>query len=179
LGHPYFFGYGSLVNLATHDYRPFAPATLTGWRRKWCQTGLRALPYLSVYPVEKQCIDGLVACVPDANWAALDERETGYDRAQADIFSEHAVGDVQLYHVPDRNLAAGGFQSGILLSYLDCVVQGYIQNFGLKGAEAFFDTTDGWDAPITDDRVAPLYPRSVQLDAAEILFVDHMLSVVT
>ncbi len=30
---PYFFGYSSLVNLATHDFPDPRPATLRGWRR--------------------------------------------------------------------------------------------------------------------------------------------------
>ena len=32
---PYFFGYGSLVNRATHDYVHAHPARISGWRRAW------------------------------------------------------------------------------------------------------------------------------------------------
>jgi hypothetical protein len=47
----------------------------------------------------------------------------------------------------------------VLLSYLDVVVQGYLQEFDEAGVAHFFDTTDGWDAPLLDDRTHPHYPR--------------------
>ncbi|MDX5384038.1 MAG: gamma-glutamylcyclotransferase, partial [Rhodobacterales bacterium] len=34
----FFFGYGSLVNRATHDYGQARAATLPGWRRAWRHT---------------------------------------------------------------------------------------------------------------------------------------------
>ena len=44
------------------------------------------------------------------------------------------------------------------------------------GVARFFETTDGWDAPIRDDRLAPMYPRHQQLTAAETAFVDTWLA---
>lgn len=40
----------------------------------------------------------------------------------------------------------------ILLSYLDVVVQEYLRVFGIDGLSHFFDTTDGWDTPVLNDR---------------------------
>ena len=48
--------------------------------------------------------------------------------------------------------------------------------FGLDGVAAFFDTTDGWDAPILDDRAAPRYPRHQRLAPDETALVDQHLS---
>ncbi|WP_323785658.1 hypothetical protein [Thalassovita sp.] len=63
----------------------------------------------------------------------------------------------------------------ILLSYLDVVVQGYHQEFGEQGVTRFFQTTDGWDAPILDDRKQPHYPRHQTLARPETRLVDRML----
>uniref|UniRef100_UPI000A5B3968 DnaB-like helicase C-terminal domain-containing protein n=1 Tax=Leisingera sp. F5 TaxID=1813816 RepID=UPI000A5B3968 len=43
--HPYFFGYGSLVNAATHDFSDPQPAHLSGWRRAWRHTDLRPVAF--------------------------------------------------------------------------------------------------------------------------------------
>jgi len=44
----FFFGYGSLVNRATHSFNNAQPAQLTGWRRVWRHTDLRPVAFLSV-----------------------------------------------------------------------------------------------------------------------------------
>ena len=61
---PCFFGYGSLVNRATHDYPAATPAQLRGWRRTWVRTDIRDVVFLSVRPDPGSVIDGLVA-VPE------------------------------------------------------------------------------------------------------------------
>ena len=78
--HPCFFGYGSLVNRDTHTYAAADRARLEGWRRKWVYTQARGLAFLSVVPDAATAIDGLIAEVPNADWAALDAREHGYAR---------------------------------------------------------------------------------------------------
>jgi hypothetical protein len=64
----------------------------------------------------------------------------------------------------------------VLLSYLDVVVQGYVRAFGLAGVQHFFDTTDGWEAPILNDRTEPRYPRHQQLKPEERELVDMHLA---
>ena len=83
--------------------------------------------------------------------------------------------DIAHYAVPKSDWRNGGIQT-ILLSYLDVVVQGYHQQFGKDGVAAFFDTTDGWDTPILNDREAPHYPRSQILSRAETALVDQHLA---
>ena len=78
----HFFGYGSLVNINTHSYRPYEKGTIKGWRRIWCYTKLREVPFLSAHFVNKGQISGLIASVPDNDWSALDRRETGYHRTK-------------------------------------------------------------------------------------------------
>ena len=176
---PHFFGYGSLVNTATHIYPNAQKAALTGWRREWVRSDQYDMVLLSAVPAAPSSkIQGLIAAVPNADWSALDARETGYQR----ILSEGKVsheGDVTIdiahYAVPQSDWRDAGTQT-ILLSYLDVVVQGYQQQFGTDGVAAFFDTTDGWNTPILNDREAPRYPRSQILSPTETKLVDQHLA---
>ena len=172
-----FFGYGSLVNRATHRYDDTRPARLDGWRRVWVHTRLRPLAFLSVEPSDG-AIDGLVVEVPGADWAALDAREAAYDRHPIRTVL-HACGsdtEAQVYAVSASHAAPADVRHPVRLSYIDVVVQGYLDVFGEAGAERFFDTTAGWDAPVLDDRAAPLYARHQSLSAWQRGFVDAQLS---
>lgn len=175
---PYFFGYGSLVNRATHNYPDVTPATAKGWRRIWRHSGQRPVAFLTVV-ADKDCsIDGLIAAVPNSNWTALDQREWAYDRIGVNNDIAHQMDqqpDIAIYAVAHDPRQAPGLKHPILLSYIDVVVQGYLLEYGRCGAQRFFDTTDGWDAPIINDRDAPLYPRHQRLCAAERDFVDEQL----
>ncbi|WP_299143294.1 gamma-glutamylcyclotransferase family protein [uncultured Tateyamaria sp.] len=174
---PWFFGYGSLVNRATQDYPSAQTATLNNWRRVWVRTELRDVVFLSIHPAPGHQIDGLIAAVPDADWAALDLRETGYQRidATSSVTHQSDATTIAAYQVPTDAQRAGG-DHHILLSYLDVVVQGFLQEFGYDGACAFFETTDGWDTPVRNDRAAPLYPRAQRLTAEEMAVTDALLA---
>lgn len=165
---PSVFGYGSLVNRATHAYAPARPARLAGWRRAWRYTTHRAGPYLTAVPSPGDSIDGLIATIPGGDWVALDAREAGYDRC------ETPWQGVMVYAVPSPMLPAPG-GAPILLSYIDVVFQGFLREFGARGLDDFVATTDGWDAGILDDRAAPLYPRHQRLTADETARVDAIL----
>ncbi|MCA8884716.1 MAG: gamma-glutamylcyclotransferase [Rhodobacteraceae bacterium] len=173
----FFFGYGSLVNRRTHTYPDAKPALLKGWRRTWVQTRLRPEAFLSVRPAPGHEIAGLIASVPDQDWRALDEREIGYDRHPVTDHVHHDMlpaPHVQVYAIADRHKAEidGG---PILRSYLDVVVQGFLHHYGDAGAAAFFDTTDGWDRGVLDDRTAPQYPRHQRLSTSESALIDRHL----
>ena len=112
---PYFFGYGSLVNLSTHDFPDPRPARLKGWRRAWRHTDLRPVAFLTAIPDPDAEIDGMIAHVPGDDWAALDEREWAYDR----ILATHAVihpltQRPRLQSTPSRNINTLGPTTGIL-----------------------------------------------------------------
>lgn len=178
IGNSYFFGYGSLVNRASHAFAGAVPARLTGWRRAWRHTDLRPVAYLTVVPDPAAEIDGLIAPVPEADWPALDAREAAYLRQSAAHQVRHALPhqpEIMLYTIPEGRHAAPSHAHPILLSYLDVVVQGYFREFGASGVARFFATTDGWDAPILDDRAAPRYPRHQSLTAPERAQTDRHL----
>ena len=176
---PYFFGYGSLVNRATHDFSNPHRAQLDGWRRVWRHTDLRPVAFLTVVRDGATQIDGMVAHVPRGDWVALDQREWAYKRVPATEAIKHPVKqdiEIAVYAVPGHKHGAPSTRHPILLSYVDVVVQGYMHEFGLEGAERFFATTDGWDAPVLDDRAAPRYPRHQPLTSEETDFVDDQLA---
>lgn len=179
---PFFFGYGSLVNCDTHDFEQPRPARVSGWRRKWRHTSLRNVAYLTVTEAPGHSIDGLIASVPNGDWAALDIREKAYDRLHlADQHVSHRHPEmisVQMYKNKPGNDAPATVRHPILQSYLDIVVKGYLDMFGEAGVDRFFDSTDGWDSPIFNDRDAPIYPRHMPLTAEVLGFVDEKLHAV-
>ena len=178
MSEPFFFGYGSLVNRRTHAYGEAYAARIAGWRRVWRHTHLRDIAFLSVEPAPGTEIDGLIAAVPGGDWRALDDRERGYDRHPLVGGLAHAATrpvSAQIYAVPAHRAAEPGLRHPILLSYLDVVVQGYVTEFGEAGAERFFETTRGWEAPILDDRDRPRYPRAQRLTARDRGLVDAAL----
>ena len=173
----YVFGYGSLVNRATHDYAEAHPARLPGWRRVWRHVEGRTVAFLTAVPDPASEIDGLVAGVAKEAWAALDLREKNYLRETA-VGVAHELGDgadIRIYHAPPHLHRPHSAHHPILLSYLDAVIQGYLREFGEAGARRFIETTDGWDAPVLNDRAAPRYTRHQPLSRREQAFVDARL----
>ena len=172
--HPRFFGFGSLVNTATHVYPVVQTATAIGWERVWVQSVDHPHTFLSARPCEGVSIDGLVCTVPGGDWTALDARESGYVRTEvSDAVSLPAP--VALYATPHLQAASDPAKM-VLLSYVDVVVQGFLERFGEDGVARFFATTTGWNVPVLADRSAPRYPRHQVLTDSERALVDHHLS---
>ena len=88
----------------------------------------------------------------------------------------HWLTSTTVYHIPEGKHGPADGHRPILMSYLDVVVQGYLQVFGAEGGQHFFDTTAGWDGPILNDRAQPLYPRAQLLREEETSFVDRALA---
>lgn len=177
----FFFGYGSLVNCDTHGFTPVRRARARGWRRAWRATTERRLAFLTAMPDVNAQIDGLTAPVPDGDWAALDQREYAYDRHNAEEVVDHLDAldvlspRIAIYAIAPERMGPATKDHPILLSYLDVVIQGYLRHFGKDGVERFVASTHGWDAPVLNDRAAPIYPRAQRLTDAETALVDHIL----
>ena len=179
-----FFGFGSLVNTATHRYTAVAPATVNGWSRIWINSDQYEHAFLSVQPDETTDIQGLMAEVPDNDWTELDRRELGYQRRKLnagewsltpgslDLVVSLNAANIQMY------VAAGEPASPdkpILWSYLETVLLGYYRFFGEQGVHDFISSTESWTA-ILDDRKAPVYPRYVPATGAAGELIVSLLS---
>ena len=171
---PAFFGYGSLVNVGTHNYANPVQASLSGWRRIWRTTTFREAAFLSVERDPSSQIDGLIARVPGSDWSDLDAREAAYTRI--DVTTALATPHPTAIYRVHPDLVDTTAKGGILLSYLDVVVQGYLHAFGPDGVARFFATTSGWDLPVINDRHAPRYPRHQHLTHGERSLVDQCLA---
>ncbi|EAR49573.1 hypothetical protein OG2516_13836 [Oceanicola granulosus HTCC2516] len=173
-----FFGYGSLVNLATHSYPGARPARLSGWRRVWRHSTLRPVAFLSVERHAGSEIEGVVAEVPDGDWAALDERERAYVRRDVTDEVTHAGprAETAVYEVHEGHLAPPDTAHPVLLSYVETVMLGYLHIYGEAGIHRFAASTEGWHAPIMDDRDLPLYPRHQRPSEEERRFIDATIA---
>lgn len=174
-----FFGYGSLVNEATHAYPGLTAARISGWRRRWSHRVQRndaCVSSLTIIPSPGTSIAGAIADVPDGDWAALDAREHGYERRiLAPEQLEPPAENISFYRSLRKNDQLGTPDFPILQSYLDCVLQGFLHMHGPDGPADFIASTDGWDTPILQDRNEPLYPRAITLSKDEIALFDHLL----
>lgn len=183
---PFFFGYGSLVNRQTHTYPQARRAKVAGWQRAWRRASDRGWCYLTAVPAPNAVLWGLMAAVPKADWAALDKRESAYQRLATRLHQDDETAgnpptspasiDLAIYAIAPERQRLPDDAAPVLLSYLDVVVQGYLREFGEEGVAHFFDTTLGWEAPILDDRAAPIYPRHQDLSSDERALVDDQLA---
>lgn len=173
---PAVFGYGSLVNLATHDFAAPRAARLTGWRRIWRHSTQRQVAFLSVEPDPNSSISGVIAHLPGGDWAALDVREHAYTRRDVTHQVTHISTPIPtaVYEARPELTQHPSVGHPILLSYLDVVIQGFLQIYGQEGVDDFIATTHDW-GPILNDRTAPIYPRAQTLSAQEIRIVDRTL----
>jgi hypothetical protein len=181
-----YFGYGSLVNKATHRtvIVDAFPARLVGWRRYW-----RPRPDMPGFPAallalrreEGAYCDGLVVVDRLENLAAVDAREARYRRlavawrelevasalpARCPVYVYEAETTVPPHPEPPR----------ILQSYLDAVLQGFLAVHGEAGVRRFITETHGFDTPIHGDRLTPAYSRAVVLAEAERVLFDALLA---
>lgn len=179
-----YFGYGSLVNRATlrTEIVDMMPARLVGWRRCW-----RPRPDMPGFPaalltVRREpgaCCDGVLIIDRAENLAAVDAREARYRRVRlgaAELQLPRPLeGDVPLYvYEADPDLPPHREPPLILQSYLDAVMQGFLQMHGEEGLRRFFAETEGFETPMLTDRAAPAYPRAVALSAVEAALFDSI-----
>lgn len=168
-----YFGYGSLVNLATlaTPYVHAAPARLKGWRRHWQARpgdGLPERALLSVHRDETCEIHGMLVFDWASSLPSLDERERHYERitlVPTDLFVDCEETPAMLASLKGGDLfvyvgmAEVEGNSPLVESYLHTVMDGFLDSHGEAGLSAFMRTTRGFDREILEDRHAPHYPR--------------------
>lgn len=181
-----YFGYGSLVNAATHRTAIVraTPTRLQGWRRTWRpRPDMPGFPaaLLTVRPDTSAACDGLLIYDRADNLAAIDAREARYRRvklapdALQRVDGHPADCPIWLY-VADDALPPHREPPRILQSYLDAVMQGFLAVHGDAGLERFLAETDAFHTPIHRDRHQPIYPRSVMLTDRERELFDRLVA---
>jgi len=179
-----YFAYGSLVNRHTRPLNTRAqPARLTGWVRQWkhcMETPSGKVCALSAAPRSGAEIEGVLVFDSRDNLAALDQREIDYRRVPialppADVAVPTAEMETFIYVSTGDQNRWGSAEYPIWRSYVDCVLAGYIDVWGAAGAARFIASTEGWDAPLLDDRANPRYPRAVVLSDAVRVTIDGLL----
>lgn len=182
-----YFGYGSLVNRATHRTAivDAVPARLCGWRRTWRpRPDVPGFPaaLLTITEEEGAVCDGLLVFDRMENLAAVDLREARYNRRPVPDGGVKILAEGTRIHCPvfvyvvDEQLPSHPEPPRILRSYLDAVMQGILVEHGEEGLRRFVDETAGFGTAIHEDRRRPLYPRSVTLSMAERSLFDRLLA---
>jgi hypothetical protein len=181
-----YFGYGSLVNRATHRTAILhaVPARLRGWRRTWRpRPDMPGFPaaLLSIRPDPGSVCDGLLVFDRAENLVAVDAREARYRRlalSPADLATAAPLPEGLPLHVyvAETDIPPHPEPPMILRSYLDAVLQGFLVEHGEAGVRRFIAETEGFGTPIHDDRNAPVYPRAVALAAHEAALFAALLA---
>lgn len=181
------FAYGSLLNKNTWSFEAdIELVCLKGWIRQWrqiIQTDKGKICALSISPNLSTSIEGILLNVDQSALLAINERETGYDKTLLEYENFKAQRtNIQLsgksiitYTGSSETTAWANQKAPILLSYIDVVAKGYFDVFGWEGVNNFFESTQGWQLPILDDRKTPIYPRAQELDKKFLNQIDQQL----
>ena len=176
---PYYFGFGSLVNEQTLPVNTrWHKATLSGWRRSWRHpiAGEPSWAAMDVIADANSSIDGLLVTGGTDIDEYLIKREAGYNPHELSHLHLCVDGELHAQASPCLWTSKHSQQNNeplwLMQSYVDVVMSGYLRHFGEAGLERFVMTTDNWHLPVYDDRLAPRYPRSVQLS-------DHEVQIIT
>lgn len=175
------FGYGSLVNAAT---LPTGLATLRaelpGWIRQWRNPRLEpAGPIcgLTVQRAERSTIQGVLFELRDDLQEALllREGEDELTEVTAKTLEEGREVKSHVFVTPASRLRWASDECPICLSYLHCILAGYLNVYGRAGIEAFLDSTLGWHLPLLDDTAKPRYPRALHLSPDQLTEMQDCL----
>jgi len=181
------FSYGSLLNKNTWSFKAeLELVSLKGWIRQWrqiVQLDKSKICALTIYPNSNTTIEGILLKVDKATELSLGEREIGYEKtiiAGKDIIEQNTeiqlTNETAITYVGSKATTSWASEEApILLSYVDVVVKGYFDLFGWEGVTNFFNSTQGWNLPILDDRDEPIYPRAAKHDKKFIDFIDQQL----
>ncbi len=180
------FGYGSLVNAATLPAGTRSiQGRLSGFRRAWRIAGKTPIGRncgLTVEPCPRTTVQGTLILAPKSELPDLDRREWRYDRHLLDETAfqpERADAGFPkqriVYRVKPEHERWGDAEHPVIQSYVDCVMRGYFERWGVMGVRRFVETTAGWHVPIHRDRAEPRYRRAVRITAEEENLFDRIL----
>eukprot|EP00759_Apiculatamorpha_spiralis_P054465 PhF_6_TR6940/c0_g1_i2/m.10181 len=181
-------GYGSLLNLVSRErtigVTESFPVVVKGFRRVWGVPTSYWMP-LGVLADPTSSIHAVCAEVHSKDWKALDAREGGYDRIAvhpANIAryneSESTVNPKHHYFIyvaRPETVRTPSTTCPVLLSYVDCCVEGALQLGGPRFAEKFFRETHQWGTVLID-RECDVYRSQNKFRQETYDFTDSMLA---
>lgn len=183
-----YFGYGSLVNENTlrTKYIASIPAELKNWQRMWdipagVEIGPETDALLTARPLSRSSTKGVIVFDLAKSLPEVDKREHNYDRktiGHQDLNIATEFHDLEcdffVYEAHIRDDVPTN-KPPISQSYLDAVLQGFLNIYGEAGVEDFVANTSNFHTPILQDRGTPRYPRSVSLSHRERELIDYFL----
>lgn len=164
----FIFGYGSLINATsrakTGETGQVWPVRISGYQRNWSVMSTEyGMSSVAVIPVNEAYCNGVLIEIDESEIPAFDERERGYERSQVQrdqlqAYQDQSLpeGTIWIYHSHD--IAQPTSACPIALSYVDVILSGCLA-LGETFADDFIALTQGWHAPLINDRKTPRYPR--------------------
>lgn len=165
----YILGYGSLISsesrAKTGETGQVWPVKLHGFERHWSvMTPELGMSSVAIVKAEEKFCNGVLIEVAEDQFPLFDEREKGYQRAQIPKQQLQPYHDEPLpegiywaYHTQDVVHPCHKFP--ITLSYVDVILSGCFEH-GDAFTTDFLSLTQGWHAPLINDRPTPVYPRA-------------------
>ena len=181
------FAYGSLLNKSTWSFEASLELViLKGWVRQWRQiVPLKKgnICALTISPDPNTSIEGILLKVDKETENLLNGREIGYsktilspDELVNQCANDQLINDAAVTYTANTSTNKWASEEApILLSYVDVVAKGYYEIYGWQGVVEFFNTTQGWNLPILNDRKDPIYPRAGIHDKKFLDFVDQQI----
>lgn len=175
------FGYGSLVNSATLPAGVgLQRGSITGWVRQWRNPRIVSTGTICGLTVARRhgiVLQGAVFQADSELETSLSIRE-GEDelvREGVTLLDSGSTLTADLFVTPTSKLVWANDDCPICVSYLDCILQGFLRLYDRLGVENFLDSSEGWHLPLCHDREEPRYPRAIMLDPSERALIDDCL----
>ncbi|MEC8080300.1 MAG: gamma-glutamylcyclotransferase family protein [Pseudomonadota bacterium] len=165
----FILGYGSLISSTsrakTGETGQVWPVKLKGYERTWSvMSQALGMSSVAVIKASDKACNGVLIEVAEDQFPLFDEREHGYERAQVSRSQLHPYHEEELpegtywvYHTKEVVTPCQHYP--IVLSYVDVILSGCLEH-GDHFLHDFLSLTQGWRAPLVNDRRAPVYPRA-------------------
>ena len=167
----YLFGYGSLINKRSRDATyshdgAWHPVMVHGFSRSWTlEDTERKATAVAIQREQGTQTNGVLVEIDEHALPHFDQREWHYHRVEVDndditfmepwSLPEGSV--VYAYVYNDKFKDSGTFP--ITQTYLDLIIKGCL-DVSEEFAKQFFETTNGWERLIVQDRESFWYPRN-------------------
>ncbi|SHO58931.1 hypothetical protein VQ7734_04706 [Vibrio quintilis] len=180
----YIFGYGSLMNSSsrrlTGQTGHAVPAVVSGLVRHWGKVNDNYIASPLVSEPGDGLVNGVLLEITIDELKEFDRREAGYQRVRLqpeqfetplDITAEN---DIWVYIKPQPQPPCENIP--VLQTYIDTVLSGCLE-ISEDFARFFIRHTQGWQAPVDNDRQQPRYKNYAGIPSHHVELIDQLLAV--